>query len=361
MKKIIAIILVILMLPIVPVCAEEAVVLYDMGEYKIIAQRERVVVPHEYDGPVYSFFNYGVTDEDGNAIVPQIYDAIYPQKEGRAAFILNGNLGFFGEDWSVVIEPLYRRGNHSHEIYFNDGLVNVARTNENGTAKYGYIDINGNEVVDFIYDFAEPFENGEAKVGITEQLYNFNTATKYGKIDKEGNITQPFKFGYATGNDYEYLWQEPLEVLLSENLVEINTRRYKNSDIEYPFINFFGYSYIPLTYYGCRMLGINCDWTAEDGVILSSGGEMAEDIVGENGMTEGVYEKAVFYKGKLTINGKLYEYGDTAYPLIHFKNIVYIPVLWREGMESLGIKYDYIGPEKIENSDRGYMVFKTTP
>lgn len=358
MKKIIAIVLVIFMLPIVPVCAEAAVVVYDMGEYKIVAQKERVAVPHEYAGPVYRLFNYGVTDKENNTIIPQIYDVIYPLKEGRSAFVINGKLGFFDESWCVVIEPLYRRINHSQEIYFKEGLACVGKANENGTVKYGYIDTDGNEVISFIYDFAWDFENGEAKVGLTEALYNFNTATKYGRIDKEGNVTKPFKFGYATGNDYEYLWQEPLEVLLSENLVELNGRRYKNSDIEYPFINFLGYSYIPLTYYGCRMLGINCDWTEEDGVILSSGGEMAEDIVGENGMTEGVYEKAVFYKGKLTINGKLYEYGDTAYPLIHFKNVVYIPVLWREGMESLGIKYDYIGPEKMENSERGCMVFE---
>ncbi len=359
MKKIVAIILALLLIPIVPICAEEEAFVRDMGEYKIVAQREMVAVPH--NGPAYRLFNYGITDKDGNIIVEQKYDVIFPQKEGRSAFVLNGELGFFGEDWSVAIEPLYRRINYSQEIYFSDGLACIAKANENGTWKYGYIDRDGNEVIDFIYDFAEPFENGEAKVGITEQLYNFNTATKYGKIDKVGNITQPFKFGYATGNDYEYLWQEPLDVLLSENLVELNGRRYKNSDIEYPFINFLGYSYIPLTYYGCRMLGINCDWTAEEGVILSSGGEMAEDIVGENSMTEGVSEKATFYKGRLTINGQVYEYGDTAYPLIHFRNVVYIPVLWRAGMESLGIKYDYIGPEKMENSERGCMVFKINP
>ncbi|MBR1968844.1 MAG: WG repeat-containing protein [Clostridia bacterium] len=361
MKKIIALVLVLLSLPIVPIFAEEEAFVRDMGEYKIVAQRKRVVVPHEYGGPIYSIYNYGVTDKDGNIIIPQIYDVIYPQKEGRSAFVLNGNLGFFGEDWSIVIEPIYRNFSHSGDIGFEDGIACVAKQNENGTAKCGYIDINGNEVIDFIYDYAEPFENGSAKVGITENLYNYNTATKYGRIDKEGNITQPLKFGYATGSDYEYLWQEPLEVLLSENLVELNTRRYKNSDIEYPFINFLGYSYIPLTYYGCRMLGINCDWTPENGVVLSSGGKMAEDIVGENGMQEGVYEKATFYKGRLTINGKIYEYGDTAYPLIHFRNVVYIPVLWRQGMEELGIKYNYIGPEKMENSERGCMVFEINP
>ncbi len=336
-------------------------VLHDLGDVKIVAQRYRVTPPHDYgQGPIYTYNNYGVIDKVGNVVVKQIYNEILPPSEGRAAFTTaDGNVGFFDENWNIAIEPIYKNNSYPSKMYFSEGLVPVGKPHPEKYIVKGYIDRDGNEVTDFIYDYTGPFENGVAEVGINEQVYANHTKTKYGKIDKEGNIVKPFKFGYALEKDYEYLWQDPIEVQLSENLVELNGRRYKNSDIEYPFINYLGSSYIPLTYYGCRMMGINCDWTAETGVVLSGGGQMAEDIVGDNGMTEGVLEKATFYRGKLTINGTLYEYGDTAYPLIHYKDVVYIPVLWQTGMEELGIDYSFIGAEQIENSDRGCMVFKT--
>ncbi len=336
-------------------------ILHDLGNYKIVAQRYRVTPPHDYgQGPIYTYNNYGVIDKDGNVIVTQKYSGILPPSEGRAAFAIDGKLGFFDENWNICIEAKYFcNQSPSPDIYFSEGLAAVAKKDASRYMVWGYIDRDGNEVIDFIYDGASPFENGVAEVEISEEVYNYNTKRKYAQIDKNGNIVKPFKFGYALGKDYEYLWQDPIEVQLSENLVELNGRRYKNSDIEYPFINYLGYSYIPLTYYGCRMMGINCDWTEETGVVLSGGGQMAEDIVGDNGMTERVLEKATFYRGKLTINGTVYEYGDTAYPLIHYKDVVYIPVLWQTGMEELGIDYSFIGAEKIENSDRGCMVFKT--
>ncbi len=212
-------------------------------------------------------------------------------------------------------------------------------------------------MIDFIYSEAQPFENGTATVSMEEEVYNLNTQIKTGKIDKQGNIVEPIKFGYA--RDEETRWQSEIDVLMSVNLVDINGRRYKNSDIEYPFINYLGYTYIPLTYYGCRMMGIKCDWTAEDGVMLSDGGELSEDIVGKNGLKDGKYYKAKIYKGKLTVNGKIYEYGDTAYPLISFRDVVYMPVLWQTGMEALGIEYSYLRADQLENSVDGCMVFKT--
>ena len=334
----------------------EICIVNDLGNVKIVAEKHY----NYYRGNKFPMYkNYGVTDKNGNVIVEQKYQGILPPGEGRSAFAIDWKIGFFDENWNICIEPTYHLNQIPFsDIYFSEGLAAVPKKDDLKAMVWGYIDRDGNEVIDFIYDSASDFKNGTAEVSLCEEVYH-NTSRKYAQIDKNGNIVRPFKFAYSLEKDYEYLWQDPIEVQLSENLVELNGRRYKNSDIEYPFINYLGYSYIPLTYHGCRMLGINCDWTKETGVVLSGGGQMAEDIVGDNGMTEGVLEKASFYKGKLTINGTIYEYGDTAYPLILYKDVVYIPVLWQTGMEELGIDYSFVGAEKIENSDRGCMVFKT--
>jgi hypothetical protein len=360
MKKTFVILLSVMMLTCITAFADgiEVKVIHDLGDYKIVAEAYPHAAPR--GGPTYIYRNYGVVDSDGNTVVELKYGEILPPTEGRAAFVLDGKIGFFDENWNVCIENKYFSNRYplNTTIYFSEGLAAVGKSDAARYIVWGYIDRNGNEITDFIYDSAEPFKDGFARVGIDEHVYSGNK-TKYGKIDREGNVVEPFKFGYALGMDYEYLWQEPVDVLLSENLVELNGKRYMNSELEHPFINYLGFSYIPLTYYGCRMLGINCDWTAESGVMLTSGGTPSEDITGYNGMKEGVYDKATFYKGRISINGTVYEYGDTAYPLIHYKNIVYIPVNWRQGLEQLGIKYSFVGAEKIENSDRGCMVFNT--
>ncbi len=331
----------------------------DAGDYQIAYTRRLGTGFHD----TYSYYNCGVFDADGNVIVEPIYNQILPMSEDRAAFVQDGLIGFFDENWDIIIEPQYACNRYplNLRITFSDGLCVVGKKSDTEYGypyKYGYIDRDGNTAIDFIYSDALPFENGVAMVSIDEGVYNYNTKPKTGKIDKSGNIVEPFKFSYARGEDYQ--WQtDEIDVLMSVNLVDINGRRYTNSDIEYPFINYLGYTYIPLTYYGCRMMGINCDWTAEDGVMLAGGGEVSEDIVGENSLETGKYYKATVYKGKLSVNGTVYEYGDTAYPLIQFRDVVYMPVLWQTGMEALGIEYSYLRADQLENSVDGCMVFKT--
>ncbi len=364
MKKRIFAILVVLMLSLQPFAfadESEPYVVHDLGDYRIVCDR----IPHAAPGTGNTWINrnYGVIDRDGNVILEQVYGDISVPVENRAAFVKNGLIGFFDENWEVVIEPQYvsDRLPISSYIKFSQGLCAVGKKSDTEYGypyKYGYIDLNGKAVTEFIYSDAQAFENGTATVSIDEDIYYYNTLPKTGRIDKEGNIVEPLKFSYARGED-EAWKNDTLDLLMSVNLVDINGRRYKNSDIEYPFINYLGISYIPLTYYGCRMMGINCDWTAEDGVILSGGGKVSEDIVGKNNLQGGRYYKGKIYKGKITINGTVYEYGDTAYPLISFRDVVYLPVTWKTGMEALGIEYTFLRADQIENSSDGCMVFKT--
>lgn len=327
-------------------------VVHDLGDVKIVCNRRQIAAPR--GSGAYINENYGVIDKDGNVILEQIYGEILPPQEGRAAFYgANEKIGFFDENWKVIIEPKYSSNVYPLRTYFSDGRAAVGKRDDKRYMVWGYIDRDGNEVTDFIYDWAEPFENGKARVGIEEYVYYYNTKTKFATIDKEGNIIEPFKFNY----DY-LLSGDTVDVLLSENLVELNGRRYKNSDLQYPFINYQGISYFPLTYYGCRMLGISCDWTKEKGVMLTDKGEASEDITGKNTMKSGVYDKGKVYKGKVSINGKVYEYQDTPYPFISYKNVVYMPVLWQTGMEQLGIEYAFLRPDQIDD-ERGCMVFKT--
>lgn len=119
---------------------------------------------------------------------------------------------------------------------------------------------------------------------------------------------------------------------------------FDNSTLEYPFINYLGYTYIPLTFHTTKSLGITSHWTREDGLCLTSFNKSelySRGILGKGSMIKGKMYKASLYEGTITLNGKKYTSDDVYYPLLSFGNIVYIPTLWRQGMEDLGLTCSY--------------------
>lgn len=348
MKKTIVMFLLMSILLSFVVLAEDVVIYREIpldNGYKIVYTWQEVIPAMRQ--PVTVYDKCGVIDEQGNFVVEPIYNQISPPVEGRAMFSYNNNMGYFGdgkkrgyfdENWEIVIEPIY-----DSAADFSEGRAAVGKSGVGN----GFIDINGNEVVPLIYSDVDSFKNGVAKVRISEDGYYFYTFLREGTIDLNGNVIEPVIFRH----------EDEYQILLSENMVEMGGKCYKNSDFEYPFINYLGYAYIPLTYFGCRAMGITCDWTRETGLILSSGTEFTEPLMGENGMKRGIYDKATLYKGKITINGTEYDCGDAYYPILSYKDVVYLPVLWKQGMEALGLNYTYKRDDTYL-SNMGCMVFK---
>ncbi len=304
------------------VFAEEGIfVICEVGQNKVVStKRERIAAPRQ---SFYMYYNYGVTDADGNFIVEPVYDEISDFKDGRAMFRKDGKFGYFNDQWEIAIEPVYKSA-----AQFSEGLACVA----NDDNMYGFIDTDGNTVIPFEYHGAISFSNGIAYIyGEYIEGYNFNSFRKVGIIDKNGNIVEPLRFIHKP--DYD--------VIMSENNVNINGTVYSNSELQYPFINYLGYTYIPLTYHGCREMGFVCNWSAEKGLVLENAAETPGSILGSNTMKRGEYFKALLYNGTLTIGDTVYTADDIYYPLLTWNDVVYMPVLWRQGMEALGLNYSY--------------------
>ena len=344
MKKLTAVVLLMICLLSLSVLAEEGifVVREDRG-YQIFATQKELIPPPR--GPVVTVYhNFGVMDADGNVIVEPIYREIFEMKESRSLFVTgNGRCGFFDENYSIVIEPVYRSAES-----FSEGLALV--TDENYA--YGFIDKDGNTVIPHTLDYARPFENGVAVVGKVDIGYYNQRFIRTGTIDKECRMISPIK----------YDWEEEYEVQMSQNNININGSVYKNADLEYPFINYLGYTYIPLSFYTCSHLGFATMWNPVDGLSFTPPGSMPmiggenvyfENVLGKNDMVPGKMFKADVYKGALTIGNETYFSYDVYYPILTYNDVVYIPVLWKQGMEGLGLEYSY----DLETTS---LVFKPT-
>lgn len=315
-------------------CAEEGIfILSDIGEYQRFATSHKLIPTPGYGGPVDYYENIGIMDKDGNVVVEPKYRTIDNFYEGRSYFLTNdtGLYGFFDENWNIVIEPKYK-----YVWRFFEGLASVA----DETGKFGYIDRDGNTVIPYIFDRAYSFNGGVARVGMVDEGYNLDTFVREGKIDKSGNIVEPIK--YDREDEYD--------VQMSQNNINIMGTVYKNSELEYPFINYLGYTYMPLSFYTCFSLGFATTWNPIDGLGITPPGSVAipagngvifSNLLGENDMTEGEMFKAQLYRGTVTIAGETYTADDVYYPLLTYRDVVYIPVLWRQGMEGMGLDYTY--------------------
>ena len=305
-----------------------------IGDYQKFATRHERIPPPR--GPVIDmYYDFGIMDADGNVVVAPIYEGISGFNDGRSLFKIGGKYGYFDENWNVVIEPKYKGA-----AEFSEGLACVCDDNWS----YGFIDVQGNTVIPHTLDYAESFQNGTAVVGKVDEGYNFNKFIRTGKIDKECRMIEPIRYDWLNNYGEEY------EVQMSANNININGTTYKNSDLAYPYINYLGYSYIPLCFYNCFELGFTSTWSKEQGLVLYEygidrnvfgGGNIFANVLGENGMTEGEIFKAKLYRGSVTIAGETYTADDVYYPLLTYRDVVYIPVLWRQGMEGLGLDYTY--------------------
>ena len=135
------------------------------GKWGYINQTGDVVIPLQFHSADY-FSNeraligfadgtYGYITPTGE-LISSGWRTSQAFSEGFAAVLsLDGKCGFIDIEGNVVVQPTY-----SHAMPFNEGLAAVRIDNRN----YGYIDCNGNVVLDFKYNSATSFIDGYAKV-----------------------------------------------------------------------------------------------------------------------------------------------------------------------------------------------------
>lgn len=90
-------------------------------------------------------------------------------REGRCRMKKGGKFGFIDKEGNVVVDFVYKDAGN-----FSDGVAPVKRGR-----KWGFIDINGNEVIPFVFDDAWDFTEGLALV---------RKGSRYGYINKSGEM-----------------------------------------------------------------------------------------------------------------------------------------------------------------------------
>ena len=131
---------------------------------------------------------WGVINRQGKTVIPPEYKDIGLFTEGVAAFQDWGTnlVGLISDTGKVILPPKYE--------YLTSLETLPARVRLNG--KWGYIDLQGNEVTPIQFDAAKPFKEGFAQVGM--QADEIGLRKHYGFINTQGQIVIDIKYTSAS-------------------------------------------------------------------------------------------------------------------------------------------------------------------
>lgn len=129
---------------------------------------------------------FGLIDKKGNFTVEPIYQHLsYSDPDLIRAQTLKDKWGFIDKNGNILIDTKY---DFAEE--FSEGLAAVKIGD-----KWGFINTGGELVIDAKYDGADSFEDNTAAVKISG---------KWGLIDKNGNIKVPAQFDYIQCTSHGY-------------------------------------------------------------------------------------------------------------------------------------------------------------
>lgn len=133
-----------------------------------------------------------------------------------------------------------------------------------------------------------------------------------------------------------------VNVYLPSFKVIINGVETDNTYSQYPFIVYQDITYFPMTYGGCRFLGIETEWQNETtGLSIGKTGITAAYCPYTKQVKNAVNNKAYIVTFPVTVTGKAIDNSCEPYPLLLFHDVTYFPMTWRFCVDEFGWDYSY--------------------
>jgi|688.fasta_scaffold146103_1 hypothetical protein len=192
---------------------------YDFDFYHVLKDQNNWVNKRLYRGyhslPSSGVFifcknkKYGILSPVGKLISEPIYDDILQFNDGFIWTKLDSKVSIFNENGSnITLKRNYHEVSHFHSV---DKVAKVWII-ENGISKFGFIDINGIEIIPPIYTTVDEFKAGYSLVGLGQELgYK---GGKYGVINLKNEIVIPIIYEYeqlARKSDNSWVLVTPLK------------------------------------------------------------------------------------------------------------------------------------------------------
>lgn len=307
---------------------------------------------------------WGFIDTSGKLVIPCVYDTVMPFSEGVAAVCIAEQWGCVDTTCKEILPCMYQAVEPCKE---NRMLVKQQN-------RCGYFDASGKKVIDFLYGAGFAFQDGFAVVSSGDfsntSLDFYNTGNTFGLIDLYGNkilaedyirisdvedgvamcqrasdnkvgIIHTEKLLHNNTSNQSQAMQK-VTVNLPSYAVSINGQVTDNTYSKYPFLIYKNITYIPMTYYDSRLLGLQTAWSAKTGLEISLAEnalpEYKRELVAQKNKKQ---QTATIASGKIRVNGKMIDNQQEPYPLLVFRDVTYFPLTWRFAVNEFDWQYQF--------------------
>lgn len=124
--------------------------------------------------------------------------------------------------------------------------------------------------------------------------------------------------------------------------VTFNGTQVENSYRQFPLIVYKDITYVPMTYFDCRYLGLKTDWSGETSTLSIEKSDVTTayrnyEWQWKNGETY----KASICNFNIEVNGKAIDNAKEEYPLLTLRDVTYFPLTWRFAVDEFGWDYSF--------------------
>ncbi len=333
--------------------------MFEGEDYTIVATMRYSVV-HPRGGSSWQYYNYGVTDKEGEFIVQPIYNKINPQYDDRALYHMgdsgNGYYGYFDEEWNILEKMKYDAARDFSEGVAVVGANIGAPSPIAMTTRYGVTDKFGRLIIPIEYHHIESAKDGIIKVELYEQTYPItNHSTRIGYFSTDGTLLEAPIFRHTN---------EAREAVTYVNSVRFGDTVVENPTLRYPLVSVYDGNgsgvYLPLTEENCKMLGIGIGGNHLEGIKLwREKQDPCTDGIGKSVMPSDGKAQMQLYGGAIIVDGVSYTNADAPIPMLYYKDTVYLPLYWVTLTQKLGLGYSYDLATGIRISTENHT--ETTP
>lgn len=128
-------------------------------------------------------------------------------------------------------------------------------------------------------------------------------------------------------------------VTLPKFTVKFNGSEVKSEFRQYPLLVYKDITYVPMTWYDSRLLGLETGWSAQKGLSIGKGNVTSSYAPYASDTRSRASARAAVPSFPVTINGKAVDNAKEAYPLLLFNNITYFPLTWKFAHDEFGWDY----------------------
>ncbi len=131
--------------------------------------------------------------------------------------------------------------------------------------------------------------------------------------------------------------------------VTLNGSEINNLYSKFPLIVYKDITYFPMTFGGCRYLGLETKWDQKEGLEINKTNISYPLEEYKTNQKNSANYTALIPEFNIKINGKTVDKSSTEYPLLSFRDITYFPLTWEYGVNEFGWDYHF-------DSDNGLVI-----